>query len=171
MESRTPVVVLGCYHEVQFVDPVPVYKEDQQKFRALIESVVDEYEIRFIGEESKQGKRSIAEDIAAGRGLKYVTVDIPLAVQSQIHKRPARVLNEEKLEWESLLESDKYAKAWSLVREFNMYKCFLEALAPNEPAILICGRVHVLSLVELLAKDVETVPICLGPKFDHCCST
>jgi hypothetical protein len=164
MESRTPVVVLGCYHEAQFVDPLPGYEWDQQRFQELIGSVVDENEIGFIGEEAKQGERSIAEEIAAGRGIRYANIDIPLVVQRKIHNQPPKVLNEENLEWESLLKSDKYAKAWSLVREFHMYQCFLEALAPNEPALLICGRLHVLGLVELMTKHVKTIPICFGPQ-------
>ena len=146
------------------------YEADQRQFRELIEDVVSGHGIKFVGEEAKQGKRSIAEDIAAFSGIRYANIDIPLDVQEKIQKQPADVFNDEKLEWESLLKSDKYAKAWNLVREFHMYRSFLQTLHTGEQALLICGRLHVQGLTELLSQHMETIPICFGPKFDDCCT-
>jgi len=169
VEPKPKLVILGCYHEIQRAAVVPQYEADQQFLRSLIPELIEQHNIQFIGEETKQGQESIAAEIATRRGIRYVNIDIPLDVQHQIKTRPSTIYNEDKRVVESIVHSDKYSKAWNLVREYHMYRTFMEQLGCDECSLLVCGRLHVTGFLNLFGNGFDIVPICVGPRVEGCC--
>jgi hypothetical protein len=152
-EKRT-IVILGCEHLVQLVE-----NELSPTFRQLVEAVLEQHGVGFIGEEAEQERRSIAQEIAAIRGLRYQNIDIPLSVQRQIRLPPYMKFNRATGLVEVVVDSDKYALGWNLVREYHMYKTFVDALTGADPALLICGRSHIAGLIELFGDRYKVIPI------------
>jgi hypothetical protein len=145
-------VILGCEHRVQLVD-----NETDPGFRELIEATLDRFGIRFIGEEGEQGRRSIAQEIAERRALRYRNIDIPHRVQNEIRLRSSMIFNKTKRLVEVVATSDRYVIAWNLVREHHMYKAFEEDLIAGEPSLLICGSSHVEGFCDLLGDKYNVV--------------
>jgi hypothetical protein len=167
MKRVKPVVaVLGCEHRVQIVET-----EADPSFRHLVEAVIEQHGVRFIGEEAEQGKRSIAKDIAASRKLRYRNIDIPQAVQSEIRLPPHMKFNGTTGLVEVVVNSDKYALAWNLVREHHMYKTFLEEIRAVEPSLLICGRSHMTGFAGLLGERYTVIPISFEGTLEAGCAT
>lgn len=154
IREKQTIVILGCEHRVQLVD-----NESGPEFRALIERLIAEHAIRFIGEEAEQGRCSIAQQIAASRGLRYLNIDIPHRVQNQIHLRSSMLFNKHKRLVEVVAHSDRYVIAWNLVREHHMFKAFEEALLAAEPSLLICGKSHVEGFAQLFGEKYRVVAI------------
>ena len=63
--GKPAIIILGCDHLVQLVE-----NELKPAFRQLVENVVERHGAGFIGEEAEQGRRSIAQEIAANRNLR-----------------------------------------------------------------------------------------------------
>jgi hypothetical protein len=152
--DKQTIVILGCQHLFQLVE-----NESSPTFRQLVESIIEEHQVGFIGEEAEQGRRSLAQQIATSRNLRYQNIDIPLVVQGQIRLPPYTRYNRATGLVEVVVDSDKYVIAWTLVREYHMYKTFVDALAAAEPSLLICGRSHVTGLVELLGDRYKIIPL------------
>jgi hypothetical protein len=159
--EKLTIMILGCEHRVQLVE-----NESDQKFRQLVENVIEQNGVRFIGEEAEQGKRSIAQEIAEKGSVKYKNIDIPHAVQAEIRLRPHMKFNRTTRLVEVVVDSDKYVLAWNLVREYHMYKTFEDALAGVEPSLLICGRSHVTGFTELFGDRYRVIPICFDRNSD-----
>ena len=152
--QKLTIVILGCQHLVQLVE-----NELNPTYRQLIETVLEQHGVGFIAEEAEQGRNSIAQEIAATRGLRYQNIDIPLSVQRQIRLPPYMKFNRATGLVEVVVDSYKYALGWNLVREYHMYKTFVDALTGADPSLLICGRSHVTGLVELFGDRYKVIPI------------
>jgi hypothetical protein len=152
-EQQT-IIILGCQHLVQLVE-----NEAKPTFRQLLEAVIEQHGVGFIGEEAEQDRRSIAQEMAATRNLRYQNLDIPRSVQGQIRLPPYVKYNGTTGLLEVVVDSDKYAVAWNLVREYHMYKTFVDALTGVEPSLLICGRSHVTGFVELFGDRYRVIPM------------
>ena len=148
-----PLFIIGCCHQAQ-IDVDSIYRDARRELRRQLTDLIDHHGVRFIGEEAKQGRTTIAETIASSRGLRYVNIDIPLEVQAQIHHQEHTRYNEEQCVIEDLLETDQYAKAWNLVREFHMFWNALEELGKFlEPSILVVGLLHLAPLAALFNNE------------------
>lgn len=164
-EKRT-IIILGCEHRVQLAET-----ESSPAFRQLVESIVEQHGVQLVGEEAEQGKRSIAQEIAETRNVTYLNVDIRDAVQCQIRRPPHMKFNRKTRLVEVVVDSDKYALAWNLVREHHMYKTFVDALPGSEPALLICGRSHVSGFVELLGDKYKITTMSFDTNLNAGCAT
>ena len=155
--EKQTIVILGCEHRVQLVE-----NESDPGFRALLENLIAGHAIRFIGEESEQGRCSIAQQIAAQRGLRYQNIDIPHRVQNEIRLRSSMIFNKSKRLVEVVEHSDRYVLAWNLVREHHMYKKFEEEIHSGEASLLICGRSHTNGFAELFGEKFKLIPVSFG---------
>jgi hypothetical protein len=139
--------------------------EAQRRFAGQIEMLVAQHSIRFIEEEATFASEddspqasTIAKTIADRLQLRYMNIDIPLGCKNAIRHRKATFFNDVTLEFEDLLASDKYAKAWNLVREYHMYETALEQWRScPEPTLLIVGKLHVQPISVLLNR--ASVPV------------
>jgi hypothetical protein len=68
VEPNPTIILLGCYHEIQRAEPVMQYEGDQQSLKQLITELIERYNIQFVGEETKQGQQSMAEEISQSSG-------------------------------------------------------------------------------------------------------
>jgi hypothetical protein len=152
--DKQTIIILGCQHIFQLVE-----NELNPAFRQLVEGIIEQDGVSFIGEEAEQGRRTIAQEIAAARDLKYLNIDIPRCVQDQIQLPPYTRYNQTTGLVEVVVGSDKYVVSWTLVREYHMYKTFVGALTSAEPSLLICGRSHVAGFVELLDDRYRVISI------------
>ncbi|MGD1092328.1 MAG: hypothetical protein ABSB35_10085 [Bryobacteraceae bacterium] len=159
-EKRT-IVIVGCEHRVQ-----PLDNESDQEFRQLLEALIEEHGIRFIGEEADPFRRSIAQEIADSRGIRYANVDVPQDVKDKIGLRSSMIFSKTKQLVEVVADSDRYVLAWNLVREHHMYKAFEAELTGLEPSLLICGRSHVKGFGELFGERHKVIPIYFGGSED-----
>jgi hypothetical protein len=167
--SKHTVFLVGCTHEVQLLDTVRGQETEQKEFRELIAALVKRERISFVGEETKQGHRSTGEDVANIAGIPYLNVDVPIETQTQIKKRPATLFDGEKIV--DVVNSDEYAKAWNLVREYHMYQTFVDHVCECETSLFICGRAHVHGLERLLREHFDVRAICYGGRLHGCCGT
>jgi hypothetical protein len=159
-----PLIVLGCFHEVQSVIGGATYNADRQRFRELLRSVVSQSQIKFIGEEATFFKKlqppmeTFAETLAAELKLGYRNIDVSLECKRTIYHRPPRQYNDITGEVEDLLASDKYAFAWNLVREYHMFKVALKEIQQfPAPSLLIVGRLHVEPIAALWQAEAPSL--------------
>jgi len=161
MSERPTVVLLGCFHQAQFLIPTWVencWCQPSADFDRLVKTVVEEYGIRSVAEEATQAQDRIssAAAVAKAKEIPYENIDIPNAVQEQIKLHPEKGKDEEgryvRHEGKNL-----YRIAWDLVREYHMYKTFLEFQKGQNPSLLICGAEHQSMLAVLLSQDFEVV--------------
>jgi hypothetical protein len=116
---------------------------------------------RFVSSGKRPNKVGVALHSRSRRAgiMRYQNIDIQLVVQGQIRLPPYTRYNRATGLVEAAVDSDKYVIAWTLVREYHIYKTFVDALAPAEPSLLICGRSHVTGLVELLGDRYKIIPL------------
>jgi hypothetical protein len=163
--SNVPLIVVGCFHQAQFLSVRSGYEESQRAFTDLIESLVKQHDVRFIGEEATfvdgyAEQATTAKAVADRLQLRYLNIDIPLMCKETIRHRPPNQFNEETLQFEDLLAIDKYAKAWNLVREYHMYQIALEQLQTfPEPSLLVVGILHVEPISSLLPPWIDVTKI------------
>lgn len=154
------VIIYGLSHKYQ---TLPSSDQPEPQTRGTIsdlEHIVAEYSPVAIAEEQVQGKQTIAEDIAVRKHITYCGIDIPVAVQDQIHcvKKGGC-----ELDWpfEPQDMMKEYEAAWNLVREFHMYQEFQEKVLDKHPAlsssILVCGRAHSDRFKRLLRDRCEVI--------------
>lgn len=161
MSERPKVVLLGCFHQAQFLIPREVQScwcQPSADFAECLKTVVNKYGITFIGEEAAQAQDRVssAATLAEARAIRYKNIDIPQCAQAQIQVRPrdGTDSNGQHVNYEG---KDEYRIAWDLVREYHMYQTFLEFQKGRNPSLLICGTGHQRRLVLLLSKDFEVV--------------
>lgn len=166
---RRKVLIVGCKHELQQPGNEDSGCSEQELFRSEIERLVRAYEIKLIAEEwADREKPTIPESVSKALLVDYRAIDIPAKVQRIVEKRPHQTFDEERQEIVSLLPVDKYAKAWSLVREFHMYETFRKAVKVDS-SMIVCGRLHVMPLARLLTTDFEIAAFCFGARHGECC--
>ena len=146
--TEVPLILVGCNHELQIEKPGSCYEPAQEAFRKRLDELIEHYSVKFIGEEADPSAESIAQAIARERKLRYLNIDIPKNCKADIKHVLPKKFNDSTNEWEDQLETNRYAKAWNLVREYHMYKVVKVQLT-DEPSLLIVGKLHIKPLMEL----------------------
>lgn len=154
--GQSTVVVLGCFHEIQYVDQTimnrPPYQAEHVEYRTLLKRILERHQIGLIGEEAKATERTVAQEFADASNIQHWHIDIPLELQDQIHHRkPNDFVNGECVDYIAMKE--KYAVAWAYVREFHMIECFKRHIPWNTPALIICGIFHADAIAAMLKED------------------
>jgi pheromone shutdown protein TraB len=151
------IVVVGCNHGIQPRDPDPLLgdcdqvKEHKAQFQKLIDALVKQNKIQFIGEEWGMPSITIA----------HVTADaatIPWVNFNTTHED----LDALKIPREYLIEthSPEQKEKWTRQREPVMLKKILERKGNATQLLVICGFGHMKPLGEMLRKTcgaTETV--------------
>jgi hypothetical protein len=146
------IEVLGLCHNIQDheLSLDSGIRRDQERLKGLIQYTIDARGVDLVAEETKQGHRSIAEELAACVGCHYVDLDVPTAVQDCIHRSQP----------DDSGMRDEYCCAWLLVREWHMFQEFLLALDGHRSALLICGGLHVAGFRREL-EHLGYKPVCV----------
>src|SRR5580698_5662165 len=87
--DKPEVVLLGTVHRVQSIDErIAVWAQRSKDFKRGVEKLVEDFGIKFIGEEAAQDRLSSAGNVALDHFVRYVNLDIPLCAQNQIRLHP-----------------------------------------------------------------------------------
>ena len=106
--------------------------------------------IKMVAEEGSQREGTIAQAIACDHACTYQNLDIDLDTQSRIEKAPLKTLDDVTGAWVPH-QDYQYARAWSLVREYHIFKEFGAFNPDGLPAILIRGKLHLAGFHKLFA--------------------
>ena len=113
---RSHLVVFGCFHQAQAQpEPASFWDGHRKALGKIVEQIVDEFQIAFIGEEAEQTFPSHAAVIADRRQIHYENLDIPQDVQKHIKFHPPWGFESGK--YEKYEGRNKYVDAWNTVRE------------------------------------------------------
>ncbi len=160
MPANSKVHVIGCSHEAQSLNPIAQAQAEAGRLVAKFHEVLSDAHDVFLAEETKQGQTSKLGQLAHEAGHKYLNVDVPIEAQELIRHIPPTEIDEVSEEVIDNLCINKYAKAWNLVREYHIYKCFAqELLLAKGTAILVCGQLHMKPIAKLLESDSYSVAV------------
>jgi hypothetical protein len=167
MSSKPTVYFLGCYHQLQEHLSVSSGQSDGEKYSTALHERIKAVDITFIGEEAGEMHDTLARRAATGN-IQYANLDIPLQAKKLIRyvREEEQVLNKEGTAFVFLETFPEYRNAWGLVREYHMYKTFVEESASHSNKLLICGLKHVAGLKRLLAESHDIQDI--TPVYQHC---
>ncbi len=160
MTAQDKVILLGCFHQAQPQEADGCYWNIHRvRFVQVLKDLVDTYSIAIIAEEATQNITTSAAVIASDRKIPYTNLDIPLDVQAHLKLRPRAGLDPATARWANFEGKDKYRLAWDQVREFHMYRAFLEfqEAAAQSPSLLVCGVAHQDGLRTLLVPHFEVI--------------
>ena len=146
--------IVGCYHQLQDILATNS-NADAAAYSNSLDDVLKN--VTFVGEEAGDMKDTLARRLADKKGLKYSNLDIPPEAKKLIRyvREEEYVINREHTAFELQDSFPAYRKAWGLVREFHMYKTFLNESASHSIALLICGLKHVEPLQDLFSETHE----------------
>jgi len=162
------LILLGCCHEVQPLRPKPGWEHQQAACKELLSSLVVDHGVEMVAEEGSQREYTIAQAIACEHACAYQNLDVDLDTQSRIEKAPLKTLDEVTGAW--LPHQDfQYARAWSLVREYHIFRKFVAFNPDHLPTILICGKLHLAGFHKLFALWPDLRTLCFGARRDVCC--
>jgi len=149
------VLVVGCNHGIQPRDPDAVFgdsdqvKEQKKEFAKLIDTLIQENQIQFVGEE--WGPASITIAHAAVDGYNKLPWDNINTTSEELDamKIPRDYVHG--------AYSPDQKQQWTRQREPMMLKKLLERKGKAERYIVVCGFEHMEPLAEMLAKTCKSV--------------
>lgn len=162
------LVLLGCCHEVQPSAAKPGWEARQSTYSKLLRDLVIDCGLKAVAEEATQRECTVAQKVARENACTYCNLDIDLETQSRIRTAPLMMVDDIAGAWVPH-EHYQYARAWTLVREYHMFKRYLEFNPKNLPAVLICGRLHLAGLRNLFKGWPNLGLLCTGARRDDCC--
>jgi|SRR5579871_388589 len=162
------LVLLGCSHEAQPLEVKPGWEDAQSTYSKLLRDLVRDCAIKAVAEEATQRKCTVAQSVARESECVYRNLDIDLDTQSRIETAPQMEVDEMAGAWVPH-EHYEYWRAWTLVREYHMFKKYLEFNPANLPAVLICGKLHLAGLKSLFKGWPDLRVLCTRAQYDDCC--
>jgi hypothetical protein len=141
------ILILGINHQIQWVriwsgnttGALGRFERSQKdQFRGMLRKRIAERQAQFVCEETKHGEPSIAEEVCASEGCRYVNIEM--------HPDERR---ERKITGNYENDPDLGEKEWAYFneqRENHMFREILARAGDAESIIVICGRNHVSAL-------------------------
>jgi hypothetical protein len=149
------VHILGCDHYLQEYELQDCQEEIRKiehdlkkKFYSVIESIICDHAINFVGEECKPAQKTIPRELAAERGCKYAEIDMSSAER----ERKGITKNYEKL-------GNEEQKRCNALREAYMVERVYSESTPEESKLIVCGALHIEGLASIFRKREREVII------------
>lgn len=148
--------LLGCYHQLQVQPCSNGFANDSRLYKDTLVELFPGLSI--VGEEAGDMENTIAKAMAEAFHCQYHNLDIPRSVKEHIEYVPEgqQVPNDDGTGIVIANNWPQYRKAWGLVREFHMFKTFLDLLK-GQDGLLICGIDHICGLKALFEETYNDV--------------
>jgi len=156
------VFILGINHQIQWVrvwssstsgELEKFEKNQKDQFRQLLLNRITERKAQFIGEETKHGEPSIAEEVSRSR-CRYANIEI-CPKEREKRKIPANYENNSNF-------TDEQRTLFNQQREEYMFTKAVAEAGQVESIIVICGRFHASALAtrfRVMGHQVEIADI------------
>jgi hypothetical protein len=141
------VLIFGINHQIQWVriwsysssGVLERFERGQKdQFRELLRKKIVERGVQFIGEETKHGELSIAQEICTSGGCRYANIEMPL------DERAERTIPTN-YETDPNVPQEQKARFHQQREQYMFEKAVAEA-GNAENMIVICGRYHTSAL-------------------------
>ena len=151
------ILVVGLMHQLQ--STTPIYTEGEaaeleegqkRQYEKMLDRVIKERGVQFIGEEAKHGTDSIAQQIARRQGREYANIEMEPA------ERQAKGIPPGYADEDSSLLTDEINRRHK-IREKHMLDKTIELAGGAESVLILCGRIHTDALAQLFKKAGHTV--------------
>jgi hypothetical protein len=141
------VLILGINHQIQWVriwsysssSELERFERSQKdQFRELLCKRIAERGVQFIGEETKHGEPSIAQEVCASQGCRYANVEMHPDERAE-RKIPNNYEADPKVPQEQRMQFHRR-------REEHMFEKAIAEAGDAGSIIVICGRCHTSAL-------------------------
>jgi superfamily II DNA or RNA helicase len=152
------ILILGINHQIQWVriwsssttGELERFERGQKdQYRELLRKRIAERQAQFIGEETKHGEPSIAEEVCASEGCRYFNIEM-----HPDERREQKV--SDNYENDPSLSAEERTR-FNKQREDYMFRDILAKSNNAESIIAICGRNHVSALAARLRGSSHQV--------------
>jgi hypothetical protein len=165
--SHMKVLIIGTLHDRQpredSADSAEL-REVKNAFENLLKKAIESRQVRFIGEESKQGVETIAKQLAKQHDprIKWACIDM-----TDDEERAEGIFDALKARpFDTECDDDgRLIRAYHRIPADEIRECFFvdkiqREAGTAESILVICGRCHVTPLVEKLRKTYGDVEVC-----------
>lgn len=158
-EPRPPldveVAIIGVDHSLQWTQE-DENNGDLRRYREIVSREIASC-VAVLEEAAEHENRSFAKQIAGESSVRYVNIDIPQAIQTQVHHQGLQGKPGD--DTDPL--DDLYARAWNLVREHHMREEVHREVTrvrcgSGGKILVICGLFHIDAIRRYL-RDEATV--------------
>lgn len=145
------VYLLGCDHYLQGYDRTESVDElwaeerkTKERFYELIKNIVESERIQFIGEECRQGQKTIPRVLSTELCCRYAEIDMP--VQERDRRGIAR-------DYQSLGEEER-TRVYNIREEYMVQKVYSESNV-GARKLIVCGAEHLERLAARFGQSGE----------------
>ena len=149
------VYLLGCDHYLQEYDRTEsidelwaVERKTKEQFYELAKNIIESEQIQFVGEECKQGQKTIPRVLATEHGCSYAEIDMSLA------ERESRGIARD---YQNLGEEER-TRVYNL-REDHMVQRVYSESGNGLSKLIVCGAEHLKGLEARFRAGTEEVTI------------
>lgn len=151
------ILVVGLMHQLQSTAPIytgdkAIELEEGQKrqYGEMLDRIIKERAVQFIGEETKHGTDSIAQRIARRQKREYANIEME-PTERQAKGIPLGYADED-----SSLPPEEINRQHK-VRERHMFDKTIKEAGGAEGVLILCGRIHTDALAQLFKEAGHTV--------------
>ncbi len=142
LQSTTPIYTEGKAAELE--------EGQKRQYEEMLDRVIKERGVQFIGEEAKHGTDSIAQQIARRQGREYANIEMEPAERQAKGIPPGYADEDSSL---PTVEIDRLHKT----RERHIFDKTMKLAGGAESVLILCGRIHADALAQLFKGAGHTV--------------
>lgn len=154
------VFILGLNHQIQSRQilnastdgKAETFEQDQkERFRCMLQQLIDQHSIQFVGEEARHSEESIAQVVCERAGCRYLNIEM------EPQERTLRNIPPGYNEDPNVPQVQK--TAWNQARERFMVEKIIAESRDADSVLVICGREHKGALGERFGQLGHTIGI------------
>lgn len=151
------VFVVGLNHQIQqrtirsYGEEIVRLETDQKvQFANVLERIIRERHVQFVGEEAEHGVEAIAGRVASDLGSRYANIEMPPA------ERERRSIPRDYTKKDSPYSAEQKL-VWQRQREDHMFERAFAEAGEAESVLILCGREHTEPLAERFRQAGHSV--------------